>query len=90
MPKPLNAIHAAADYYEPLFRARFVKAMKTLQKQVSITHLAMAMGNHRQATALVTTKMLTDALQPAAKVIKDAVNQGGKLGAKELNAVGKR
>jgi hypothetical protein len=87
-PKLYKELHKSADYYEPLFRARFVRAMKALQKRTSINHLAMVMANKRQAKAIIPKAQIQLALVPAAKVIKDAVMQGGKIGAKRVQDLG--
>lgn len=83
-PHEIQVVHASADYYEPLFRARFVRAMKLLQAQTSINSLAMSMGNVRQATDLIPRSAITKALEPTKKVIRDAYRRGGRLGADHL------
>lgn len=80
----MKNVNQSADYFEPLLRGRVVRAMKQLRDQVSINDLAMAMGNARQATALVTAKAIREALAPTAKVMKDAVRQGGRIGAEKV------
>lgn len=81
------AVHKAADYYEPLFRARVMRAMKAVRAAVSINHLAMSMGNAHQAASAVPRKEIEAALQPASRVITDAFNQGGKIGAEKVKKV---
>lgn len=77
-------IHASADYFEALFRARFAKAMKQLQKQTSINALAMAMHNIRNATQVVDRRSLEKSLEPLRPLLVQAYMRGGKLAAKHL------
>lgn len=81
----IKVIHASADYYEPLFRARYVRAMKALQKKTSINALAMSMGNAKQAKDLIPQADIVKALEPLQKVIRDAFMRGGKLGASHVS-----
>lgn len=78
------AIHKAADYYEPLLRARIVRALKAIRAGVSINALAMSMGNATQAGDMIPRKKIEAALASASNVIKDAVGQGGKIGAAKV------
>lgn len=86
MPKPPNqrALHTSANYYEPLFRARFARAMKQVQKQTSINTLAMSMGNAKQAKDLIPRAVLIKALAPLRKIIRDAYMRGGKVGVEHV------
>lgn len=87
MSRPLNdyaAVHKAADYYEPLMRSKFVKAIKALRKRVTLQQIVMAM---QTKTPIIPRSQLEEALKPAAKVIHDAVMYGGKLGAVKVNEV---
>lgn len=86
-PHEYAAVHKAADYYEPLIRARIVRALKSVRKSVSINDLAMAMGNAKQAASLLPRKTIENALAPAAKVVHDARMQGGKIGAAKVRAL---
>jgi len=83
-PQEIKVVHASADYYEALFRARFVKSMRLLQSQTSLSALAMAMGSVRRGTNLVQREELIKALEPAKKVLVDAFMRGGKLGAEHV------
>lgn len=87
-PQEIRIVHASADYYEPLLRARFVRGMQKLQEQASINKLAMALssGNLRQASSMVTPSRVTieQVLMPLKKVLIDAFMRGGKLGADHL------
>lgn len=88
MPRPrsaFTAVHAAADHYEAHLRARFVRAAKALRASVRINDLAMALGNPKQALALLPTTRIREALAPVATTAKDAVLKGGQLGAAHLN-----
>lgn len=82
-----KTVHASADYFEALFRARFAKAMKQLQTQTSINALAMALHNLRHATGVVDRKALEKALEPLRPVLRDAYLRGGKLGALHVKRV---
>lgn len=79
------AIHKAADYYEPLLRTRIARAMKLLRKQVTVTDIALAI--QMRHTKLFETRAIMKALLPAAKVVRDAVRQGGKLGAERVRSL---
>jgi hypothetical protein len=85
-PQEYIAIHKAADYYEPLFRARLKRAMKSLRASVSIGELAAAISQRRPE--VIPAARIRKALEPAAKVVRDAVRQGGKLGALQVNKLG--
>lgn len=80
-PKEIRVVHASADYYEALFRARFVKVMKKLQSTVSINALALSMGNVRQAQSIVTRAEILKALMPLKKILADSFMKGGRIGA---------
>jgi hypothetical protein len=77
----------SAEYFKALFRARFVKAMKKLQKEVSINQLALSMHSTRTSAGVITNKQIVDALTPLKQVIKDAYRKGGKLGADHVKAL---
>jgi hypothetical protein len=79
-----KAVHSSADYFEALFRARFVKAMKQLQKQTSINALAVAMHNLRSATQMVDRKALEKALSRYDLFVIQAFMRGGKLAAQHV------
>lgn len=80
--------HASADYYEPLLRARFVRAMKGVQKTVTINRLAQAIAaNPRTAHEVIPDLQIEEALAPLTKVITDAYMRGGKLGADHVRDV---
>jgi len=84
-PKEIQIVHASADYYEPLFRARFVRAMKKLQVETSVTALAATLGNAKQARNIIPRKKIEEALtQSVKKVLRDAFMRGGKLGAEHV------
>lgn len=80
--KQLEAVHAAADYYEPLFRARFARAMKAVRKTVSVEDIARAI-RLRQPT-IIPRAVFEKALVPCANVVRDAVVRGGQLGAEKV------
>lgn len=80
-PKP-REVHVAADYYEPLFRARFVRAMKALRKSISVEDIARAI-RLKQPT-VVPRSTLEKALAPCANVVRDAVRRGGQIGANRV------
>jgi hypothetical protein len=85
MAKPTRAIHQAADYYEAQLRARFVRAAKALRASVSINDLAMALGNPKQALALLPKTKVRTALAPVSTIWTQAFVKGGTLGATQLN-----
>lgn len=75
-------VHTAADYYEPLLRARVYRAMKAIQRSMSVEQIAQAIA---QGRAIVPRQRLLDALKPAANVIRDAYLRGGTIGADRLS-----
>jgi len=77
----IKVVHASADYYEALCRARFVKAMRLLQSQTSLSALAMALVSVRRGSNLVDRAEIIKALEPMKQVMIDAFMRGGKLGA---------
>lgn len=82
-----RAVHGSADYYEALFRARFVRALKRLQQQTSINQLAMALQNSNSiAYPGVDRKAIAAAIAPLQKVIVQAFMRGGKHGASHVKA----
>lgn len=86
-PKEITLVHRSADYYEPLFRARFVRAMKSVQKQTSINALALSMASLRHAASQIPKEKLEEALTKGVKtIIRDAFMQGGKLGAEHVRS----
>ncbi|HUW57081.1 MAG TPA: hypothetical protein VMZ92_10630 [Planctomycetota bacterium] len=74
-------LHKAADYFEPLLRVRFIRAMKAIQASVGINALALSIGNPRQAANLVSRDAVVKAMGPVMKVIRDSLRHGGRLGA---------
>lgn len=89
-PKEIQVVHASADYYEPLLRARFVRAMKKLQLQTSINQLALSLTSVTNAQSVIPTSSVEAALVPLKKVLIDAYMRGGKLGAAHLVEMLKR
>lgn len=75
-------VHDAADYYEPLLRARIQRAMKALQKALTVEQIAQAIA---QGRAILPRGSIMNALKPAHNVIHDAFLQGGKIGADRMN-----
>lgn len=83
--KEIKALHSSADYFEPLFRAAFVRAMKKVQKSTSINQVALSMATTGARTEVVPRKVIEDAVRPfVTKIIRDAMRRGGKLGAQHL------
>ncbi len=85
-----KALHSSADYFEALLRARVYKAMKQLQKEVSISSLAhgIALKNVRQVKELIPRKLIEDTVRKAcAQVVRDCVMRGGRLGAVHVKDV---
>lgn len=83
-PEQYAAVHNAANYYEPLMRVKIVRAIKALRKTLTLQHMVTSM---QSGGAIVPRKQLEQALQPAAKVMRDAFNHGGKVGATRVNEV---
>lgn len=80
--KDASLIHRAADYYEPLFRARFVRAMMALRKKVSVRDIARALQTRQ--TSVIHSDEIKSVLAPCESVIKDAVQRGGNIGAQRV------
>lgn len=78
-PSEFEAVHKAADYYEPLLRARFVRAMKALRATITVEDIARAI--QLRQTTVVPRSTIEKVLAKCANVVRDAVMQGGKLGA---------
>lgn len=76
------AIHKAADYYEPLFRANFVRAIKRMRSSLTIASLARAI--QQRHPQVLSRQVIQQALAPAEKIVRDAVRRGGQLGAERL------
>jgi hypothetical protein len=72
----------AANYYEPLMRARIARGMRALRKQVSVADIAAAILSHR--TQLFRPGEVAKTLEPAKKVRRDAFRRGGQLGAEKV------
>lgn len=83
-PKDYVEVHKAADYYEPLMRSKITAGLKALRKKITLQHIVASMQSR---AAVIPRKQIEDALQPAAKVIRDAVMHGGKLGEAKVNEV---
>lgn len=75
-------VHDAADYYEPLLRARIQRAMRALQKALTVEQIAQSIA---QGRAIVPRGAIINALKPAQNVIHDAFLRGGKIGADRLS-----
>lgn len=94
MPKQRNPsvygeVHRAADYFEALLRARFVKQMKEARKKVDQRALADAIAEKDAGKALaIVSTPLPSVMRPIQKVIKDAVMKGGKVGAQMVRDSG--
>jgi hypothetical protein len=83
-------VHEAADRHEAALRVRFVRAMKKLQADTSITELGamLALGHGRAVGAMHVPKAkITATLEPVKTVVKSAVRRGGRLGADQLNNI---
>lgn len=85
--KEVKVVHASADYFEALFRARFVKVMKQLQKDVPINRVALGLHNTKARTQVVPRSTIEAALAPLKQVIIDTYRRGGKLGAVHVKNV---
>lgn len=75
-------IHKAADYFEPLLRVRIVRALKALRASVRVKDITIALSH--KAPALVVLHVNAKDFAPAIKVVRDAIRQGGKLGAAQV------
>lgn len=83
-PEEIKIVHRSADYYEPLFRARFVRSMKALRQTVSRTAIQMAVARQRAVKDVIPRSDIIKALAPAEKVLRDAFRRGGQLGAEHV------
>lgn len=78
---------AASRKLEPRAALAFRKSVARLQEKIGFVELATAIGtrNVKSALRLVTEEMIDDAMSPIAKVIADAVLEGGRVGAEVIN-----
>lgn len=84
VPKQQSTLDAA-DYYEPLLRAKFVRGMKALKNRVSTDAIARAIAAGQKNKRVLPDGAVDDALKDTSKVVKDAFNHGGKLAAEVVN-----
>lgn len=88
-PNVYSEVHRAADYFEALLRARFVKAMKAARGKVDQRALTDAIAEKDAGKALtIVSKAFPSLMRPVEKVIKDAVMKGGKVGAEAVRNLG--
>lgn len=90
-PNVYKEVHRAADYFEPLLRARFVKQMKEARKKVDQRALADAIAAKDPAKALtviMTSTNLPALMRPIQKVLQDSVMKGAKVGAEMVRSLG--
>lgn len=81
-PSEFVAVHKAADYYEPLLRARFVRAMKALRATITVAEIARAI--QLRQTVVVPRATIDKTMAKCANVVHDAVLHGGTLGAERV------
>lgn len=81
-----KAIHRSADALEPSLRARFVRAMKQLQKETSINELALLIANKKPV--VIDRNRIRELLAPVTSVTKEAFKRGAKVGAGKVNQLG--
>ncbi len=86
-PQEYRKIHAEADRIELKLARSVERAMTKVRNTVSINELglALAMGDVKRAVRLVPLERVKEALSPAGTTIRDAVIEGGKVGARILN-----
>lgn len=82
-PKELARIYRSTEYYEQLFRARFVRAMKSFQKKLNRTQIANAAGNRARLEQLMIAE-LDAALKPLEEIFVKAFMKGGEIGAEHV------
>lgn len=82
-PHEFAAIHKAADYYEPLLRVRVKAALKALRASITVNEIAIAIAH--KSPGVLTTKRGQALMAPAMKVVRDAVRQGGIIGAGKIH-----
>lgn len=91
MPKRLKAqvkaVDVSAAYFEKLFRSRFVKTMKQVQKKVSINKLAISMHLTHTSRDTIPRQLIEEALQQLKPIIVQAYMKGGRLGAQHVVSV---
>jgi hypothetical protein len=75
-------VHKAADYFEPKLRMAIVRAMRMLRQQVTVADLARAIMLRESHP--ISRKTIELALQPAKKIVSDALRQGGRIGAAKV------
>lgn len=82
--KHVKKILSSADYFEPLFRAHFVRAMRRLQSSVNQDKLTLQLSRKDKTDDVLTLAEIEAAMAPLRKVFEDAFRRGGHLGAEHL------
>jgi hypothetical protein len=77
----------AARKLEPKAALALRKSFVRLQEKVGYVELAAVIQsrNANRAVRLITEAMIDDAMSPVATVIRDAVLEGGRIGAEVIN-----
>jgi len=76
-----KTVLSSADYYESLFRARYVRALRQLQKDTSINKLAASLNRSSLNRPKLDADALAKAMEPVKQALIAAFMRGGKLGA---------
>jgi hypothetical protein len=84
--KHQKLVHGSADYYEALFRARYVRALRQLQKDTSIGKLAGSLNRSSLKRPKLDEAALMKAMEPVKQALIAAFMRGGKLGAAHVKA----
>jgi hypothetical protein len=88
-PKELREIQQAADAFEPRLERQFLRAMKSAQDEIELNTLALALAqkDEKLVMRVLDSAAIEDKLEPIGKTMTDAFNRGGRIGAKQVNAL---
>jgi len=86
--KNYRDVHQAADVLEPRLERQFLRAVKEIQAGVEIDKLALALarGDEKLVMQLLDLE-IQEELEPVARTMIEAFNRGGRIGAKQINAL---
>lgn len=85
-PKEFQEIHEKADRIELRMARSFIRAVGRLRKKVMVSELnvALSLRDERRALREASDRKIQESLSPVGTIARDAVIEGGKIGAKIL------
>jgi len=87
VPKETRRLDTASEKIEQRLVRSFLKAVDKMREDVSISEIAQLISTRdiRHADRALPSVTVEDRLQPSSRIVSDAVEVGGKLGAEEIN-----